>query len=78
VALPKGKTLAPAFVVEMHALKGLRIDAASSRDNGDGTGTAPASVTEVDGGVSTWTVLLARDTAGVWKVTATAPTGSTP
>lgn len=78
VALPAGKTLPQTFVANMHALKGLRIDPATSRDNGDGTATARARVTNAQGAMSTWTVLLARDSAGVWKVTATALAESAP
>lgn len=78
VAVPAGKEVPATFVAEMAALKGLRIDPATSRDNGDGTGTARAALTTAAGDVSTWTVLLVRGGAGGWKVTATAPAGSTP
>lgn len=77
VALPGGRQVPPEFVAQLHALKVLRIDPATFRDNADGTGTVRASVTAADGTVASWTVLLARDDAGDWLVTATAPTGST-
>jgi len=78
VAVPAGKAVPAAFVAQMAALKGLRIDAATSQDNGDGTGTARAVLTTAAGDVSTWTVLLVRGPACGWKVTATAPAGITP
>jgi hypothetical protein len=77
VAVPAGKAVPAAFVAQMAALKGLRIDAATSRDNGDGTAAARAVLTTAAGNVSTWTVLLIRGGGG-WKVTATAPAESTP
>jgi hypothetical protein len=78
VALPAGKSVSSAFVAQLHALKGLRIDAATSRDDGDGTGTAVALVIKAAGSVSTWTILLVRGPTGAWKVTATAPARGVP
>lgn len=78
LALPEGEAVPKAFVAKMAALKGLWIDPATSRDNGNGTATARAVLTGATGDVSTWTVMLARAGAGSWQVTATAPEGKAP